>query len=311
MMSVLYKQNTTAMEELTQSSILKTLAYFSIFSYPLLSEEIKIYLQPGSGAEACNRILDDLVTDGSIFKIENFYLLRNDAAWIKRRRDGNFRAEGLLPKARKIGRFLSGFPYVRGIAISGSLSKNYADEKADIDFFVITKSNRLWIARTLMHIFKKLTFLAGKQHFYCMNYYLDEKKLKLDNQNIYTAVETITLLPVCGDAMNDFFTANSWVEEWFVDYPSYRNVAQDKAVKSWMKSAVEFLLGNKVGDWLDNQLMKLTASRWKKKKSKGMRNEEGNEMDLVTGKHFARSNPGMFQEKLLLAYKQRLEEISR
>ncbi len=117
---------------------------------------------------------------------------------VKRRQQGNLRAEQLLPKAMKIGRFLSVFPYVRGIGISGSLSKMYAHEKADFDFFIITKANRLWIARTFMHLFKKLTFLTGKQHYYCMNYYLDEKALKLRDQNIYTAVEAITLIPVSG-----------------------------------------------------------------------------------------------------------------
>src|SRR6266478_4413244 len=98
----------------------------------------------------------------------------------------------------KIGRFLSRFPYVTGVGISGSLSKMDAREKADFDFFIVTKANRLWIARTIMHLFKKLTFITGKQHLYCMNYYLDEKALQLRDQNIYTAVEAITLIPVSG-----------------------------------------------------------------------------------------------------------------
>ncbi len=57
--------------------------------------------------------------------------------------------------------------------------------------------------------------------------------------------------------------------------------------------------------------MKLTTHRWQKKKQRRTRNAEGKEMDLITGKHFARSNPGMFQEKLLATYNEILNAIKR
>src|SRR2546430_6574247 len=86
----------------------------------------------------------------------------------------------------------------------------------DIDFFIITSANRLWIARTCMHLFKKLTFLTGRQHWYCMNYYIDEEALNIEEHNIFTATELITLLPVCGNGtMQRFFQMNSWVSVYF------------------------------------------------------------------------------------------------
>jgi hypothetical protein len=91
------------------------------------------------------------------------------------------------------------FPFVRGIGISGSLSKNYADEDADIDFFIITSRNHLWIARTFLHGLKKLSFLVGKQDWYCMNYFIDEEALVIAEKNIFTATEVVTLKPVCGE----------------------------------------------------------------------------------------------------------------
>jgi hypothetical protein len=85
------------------------------------------------------------------------------------------------------------------------LSKNFADERADIDYFVVTKANRLWIARTLMHLFKKLTFLVGKQHYFCMNYFVDEEALTIQEKNLFTAVEVATLIPVCGNGSMESF----------------------------------------------------------------------------------------------------------
>lgn len=308
MMTVAYKKEMKVAES-TESCVIKALTYFSIFQYPLSKEEIRTYLHPDAEMACLEDVLENLVNRRCIFKMDEFYSLHNNILLVKRRRDGNLRASQLLPKAMKIGKFLFKFPYVRGIGISGSLSKMYADEKADIDFFIITKSDRLWIARTFMHLFKKLTFLTGKQHFYCMNYYVDESAMKLEDQNIYTAIEISTLLPVRGEAMHDFFKANSWVSDWFAEYPG--NNKKDSIERSWGKRTIEWLLNNKTGNRLDNYLMKITTRRWQKKKRKGMRNEEGKEMDLITGKHFARSNPGMFQEKLLVLYQEKLNEMKR
>jgi hypothetical protein len=301
MMSVAYKKDAGLLVN-TKGSILRVLAYFSMFEYPLTKTEITKYLSPGTAAIDFDAALEQLATDGIVFRINEFYLLQNDNALVKRRKEGNHRAAQLLPKAMKIGKFLSGFPYVRGVGISGSLSKMYADEKADIDFFIITQADRLWIARTLMHLFKKFTFLTGTQHLYCMNYYIDEKALQLNDQNIYTAIETVTLIPAGGTAIPDFFVANAWVNEWFLDCSVHVHHTNEKARNPWLKRTVEWLLNNKTGNRFDNYLMKLTNRRWKKKKQRGVRNEEGKAMSLITGKHFARSNPGMFQERLLARY---------
>jgi hypothetical protein len=307
MLTVIYKRDSNVMK-LTGSSILSILAYFSIFQYPLSKEEIEKYLSPGADPELLDFALKRMRIDEVIYEIDGFYLLVNDPSLVERRKEGNQRAEALLPKAMKIGRFLFRFPFVRGIAISGSLSKLYADEKADIDFFIITKSNRLWLARTFMHLFKKLTFLTGSQHFYCMNYYVDENALTLGEQNIYSAMETITLLPVRGKTIDSFFIANEWVRKWFASYsPEDEDI--EVSGTSWTKRALEWLLDNKLGNWLDEGLMNTTTRRWKYKQLRKMRNHEGQEMALITGKHFAKSNPGFFQEKLLLAYYEKMESL--
>src|SRR5688500_15811004 len=179
-------------------SILKTLLYFDLFDYPVSKAEISLFLEvPCKEAELEEglRLLHD---NQQIYLFDDFYCLRDEPALISKRKKDNLRAEKLLKKAVQISRFLYQFPFVRAVGISGSLSKNVADEKADIDYFIITATNRLWISRTLLHLYKKLTFLTGRQHFYCMNYFIDQDVYKIQEQNIYTAMEIVTLLPVCG-----------------------------------------------------------------------------------------------------------------
>jgi hypothetical protein len=310
MLKVIYKKDAIAGEKL-ESSVLKILAYFSVFDFPLSTGEIRRFLPPGSNDDCLEETLQQMIVDGLVYQLDKYYSLQNNHNLVRRKESGYTRAQELLPKAMKIGRFLCRFPYVRGIGISGSLSKMYAHEKADIDFFIITKANRLWVSRTIMHLFKKLTFLTGKQHYYCMNYFLDEKSLPLRDQNVYTAIETLTLIPVCGEGIGDFFLANGWVSEWFAGYPLMIKAQQKTASRSWIKRAVEWMLNNKFGNRLDTWLMNVTNRRWKKKEERRKLNYEGKEMSLLTGKHFAWSNPDSFQQKVIGLYHKRLAEIEK
>jgi hypothetical protein len=288
-------------------TILKTLAYFDIFDYPLSENEIQNLLQELVDASIFAEAIKLLLHDKIIFSLNGFYALENDVAKVERRLEGNMRARNLLPTARKIGSFLFKFPYVRGVAISGSLSKNYADKKGDIDFFIITKANRLWIARTVLHLFKKSTFLIGRQHYYCMNYFIDEEALRIPERNIYTATEVITLLPVAGSAaMDEFFEVNAWSKEMF---PAY---AADSGPKTSNNITGLKAFGERIfnGDNFDNFLFRWTSRRWKKKEMRRQKNSKGKVMNLLTGKHFSKSDPEAFQQKILSLYQGRIKRLA-
>jgi len=40
---------------------------------------------------------------------------------------------------------------------------------------------------------KKLSFIIGQQHHLCMNYFIDEHYLRLDEKNLFTRIELSTL----------------------------------------------------------------------------------------------------------------------
>lgn len=290
-------------------TVLKTLAYFDIFHYPLTREELLQYASSVIPESLLDQALECLSLQHKIFEYQGFYSIQNNPLLVYRRKAGNVLAVSLLEKAVRIGRFLYQFPFVTAVGISGSLSKNYADRQSDIDFFIITKANRLWIARTLMHLYKKLTFITGKQHYYCMNYYIDEDALPLDDRNIFTAIEMKTLLPVCGDkTMQQFFSANEWTAKWLPQC-NWRGQTHTDARPSLLKRILEKLTGGKPADWLNMKLWKFTNRRWKKKEARRKLNGKGVPMGLITGIHFAKSNAGDFQEKVLALYQQKVTAI--
>jgi predicted nucleotidyltransferase len=292
-----------------KQDILRAIAYFDIFSYPLKKEEIWQFLQQCCEKYDFAQALEQMVSDGMISYSQGFYSLSDCNSLVQRRLKGNAIAAAQMPGAKRIARFLSGFPYVRAVGISGSLSKDFADENSDIDFFVITASDRLWIGRTLMHLFKKLTFLAGKQHWFCMNYYVDEIGLQIKEKNIFTAIETATVLPFQGsEAFREFFLANSWVNALFPNHVS--NLENSRQVSNnLLKRFVEKILNNRIGDWLDKSLMRLTCKRWKKKANTFKLNNRGIIMGLDAGRHYAKPDPNNFQVKVVEQYEKKMQEL--
>jgi len=292
-----------------EENILSTLAYFDLFSYPLNRGEIYLFLPVKCDINSFNYALNSLVNEQHIYRFEKFYSLRNDHCLIERRNKGNKHAAELMITAGKVCSLLARFPYVRGIGISGSLSKNFADESADIDLFIITAKNRLWLARTLMHAFKKLTYLFNKQDYFCMNYYIDEQSLEIPDKNIYTATEVVTLIPMQGDVQFvDFFAANAWCRNFLPN--NVMRISRAKAEpRTWLKVIIEKMLNNKFGNWLDDLLWQMTSGRWEKKTALKKRNVKGQVMAMETGKHFAKPDPGGFQNKLMSRYRLRLANV--
>jgi len=289
--------------------ILAALAYFDLFNYPLTADEIYFFLPAKHNYEEFESALYCLTAERHVFRFDRFYSLKNDRFLIERREKGNAKAGEMMAAARKVGDLLIRFPFVRGVAISGSLSKNFADDDSDIDLFIITAKNRLWIARTLMHFFKKFTFLVNKEHYFCMNYYIDEDDLAIHEKNVYTATEVATLIPLHGDTVFEhFYAANAWTRNFLPN--KYLRLATAKPVKrSALKRCVEFLFGSALGCTIDNLLMRITSKRWQKKMQQKKKNNRGIIMAMDCGKHYAKPDPFNFQFKLISSYQNRIEQV--
>ena len=284
--------------------------YFDIFRYPLTRKEIESFLDKSYSQDELDYSFHDMVTSGRIFQHCEFFCLQNDISLVEIRRKGNIQATILVEKAKQIARLLYKFPYVRAIGLSGSVSKNFADENSDIDYFLITKANRLWIARTLLVIFRKNPFLKNREKYYCMNYFVDEEDLVIKEKNIYTATELFTLLPLAGNAsLKRFFEKNSWSYSYFPNRALPIVNEEINFKDPWFKKLAEVFLNNRIGNWLDNYLFKLTTARWRKKEEEKKLNAKGERMGLKTNKHFSKPNPLFFHNAFIEKYKQRIKEV--
>lgn len=148
----------------------------------------------------------------------------------------------LRPRAELVARLVSRLPFVRGVALTGSLAADNAYPGADIDLLVICEGDRMG---TVFLIAATLGRIAGR--YLCANYYLAADHLAVAPSNIYQERELLQARPLTGMA-GELWAANPWLKERF---PNAEPRAGGRSGSSRAGGAVERLLGSRLGERLE------------------------------------------------------------
>lgn len=287
-------------------SALKTILYFSLFKYPLTRTEIFQFSENTDQKEVDSEI-DLLLKKGIIFNFDGFYIDVNNPDRVERRLKGNEMARNIMPKAIKVSRKIAKFPYVKGVCLSGALSKGYYDDDGDFDFFIITKPNRLWIARTILVLYKKI-FLFNSKKYFCVNYFISSDQLEIAEQNLFTATEIATLIPLYGkDTFVDFLAANPWAKPYFPNKPTPKTSSIRETEKTWFSKLIQKVFDGSVGLKLDRYLQKLTIKKWQRKFTH-LAQEDFN-VAMKSTRHVSKHHPQNYQNKVTTRLKERYNQV--
>ena len=288
--------------------IIRTLAYYDIFSYPLTAAEI--YYNLGNNHTNLEEIkyeLKNLTTNKIVYSKGEFFQLTEDEKYVSRRREGNELAIKRLKTAIKVSGLISRFPFIRGILLSGSISKGFMEEDSDIDYFVITHPNRVWFSRLMLMLFKKL-FLLNSKKIFCINYFVDSKNMEIEEKNIFTATEIVTLLPTFGkEIYEEFYEKNIWVKQF---YPNYPKRETDKVIdrkNGIIKSLLEKILANKFGDKIDDFALAL-FDKFNRTKYKNYDKEEF-KLAFKSSKSESKHHPKFFQKRVLEEFNLKIKSL--
>jgi len=292
-----------------ESSIVRALAYNKVFSYPLLESEIRDWMDVPVTKNELNSSIDLLLNEGLIFSEEDYLGLESQmiAAWVERRKLGNEKASEMLFAGKKYYRLISSFPFVRAVLLSGSISKNFMGDDADIDYFIITAPDRLWLTRTLLILFKKI-FLLNNKRFFCVNYLITTEALLLQEKNRFTATELLTTIPVFGvDHCADLVEENAWSRDYYPNKRVSKSVEIEAPSFPRSKSFFESCFSNRLGLRLDYFCQKLTIKRWRAKFPK--MNEEDFLLALKSTRTVSKHHPSNYQKKVLSDFAENLSKF--
>lgn len=289
-------------------AVLHTLMYFDIFRHPLTVDEIHRNCQWQSCSLTDIAVaLESLSQCGIIGNAEGFWFLSGNEKNISLRLERQERALQFQSKAKKYSRFIASFPFVRGVSVSGSLSKGTMDKNGDIDYFIITEPGRLWVARTLLVLYKKIFLLNSKKYF-CVNYFIDAERLTIPDRNLFVATEIAFLRPMVNRKLyEEFFRSNKWVNLMYPNRELRARLAVSEVAPGFLKRNIEKMLSKNFGEWLDEKFLRLTLMRWKKK-FPHLSNLEF-DLDFRSKKNVSKHHPQGFQRKVVVEIEKRKEMI--
>ncbi len=243
-----------------ERAILKTIVYSDLFDYPLTPGEVAHYLADNavSGEQVQAALSAPLWIGGQIAKVDGYVTLRGRESLVNRRRERAAASRRLWRIARLYARLLGLMPFVRMVAVTGALAMDNSDSRDDVDVFLVTAPDRVWLARA----FAVGIVYAGKLTgaVLCPNYVLSQDVLTLEPPSVYVAHEFVQMVPIFGlDIYRRMRAANPWAELYLPnagrplhEEPEYR--------PGWLirtlKRAAEWLLSGRLGDRLESWEMR-------------------------------------------------------
>ncbi len=216
-----------------KSEILKTLAFYDIFKYPLTPLEIHKNLRVAADFLNIARALDELKSENKIILQSGYFFLPQEENLAEKRKARFLISFKKLERAKKIVRVFAWFPFVRFIGACNSLGYFNAAEKSDIDFFIIARRGRLWITRFLttmpLIIFNLRPRAGNMRDKFCFSFYvaddaLDISRVALRGGDPYFYHWFGWIMPLYNDGVwQEFISANGWTKNIFPNFISQNN----------------------------------------------------------------------------------------
>ena len=284
-------------EKLSQA-VLQTLTYSDIFDYPLTAPEVHKYL---TGIKASFEEVKQALEDGHIKRTGNYFTLSGREAIVSIRLDREARSQKLLPLALRYGRILGGLPYIRMVALTGSLAVMNISETADFDYMLVAARGRVWTARAFALALSRLTRLHG--YTICPNLIVSENTLEWRLHDLYSARELCQMIPITGlDVYKRLMKANRWAGTFlpnaFLESDSLLFETTQEFAPAF-QGLLELPLCGKLGDRFESWEMNRKVSRFSKQAGFG---EETNfNADVCQGNfhHHRSSTRDKFEKKLI------------
>lgn len=282
-------------------SILKTLCYADLFSYPLSFSEVRnflIYHQP-TPPSFLKAALRQLVAVEKISLVKGYYCLNGREKLVKIRLSREARALTKLKIADKVANYLKRLPSVQAVALTGTLAMHNSRDGDDIDLLIITSSGKLWLTRLLIIGLlpliakrrKSTSFSTDFRNQICLNLFLDINNLQVprQKQNLYTAHELVQAKFIFAKNGLDrkFLYVNRWLKQFLPNSQIPRT--NDFSSPTSLNQSASFLEG---------LAFRLQCRYMKKKRT-----------TEIIGLGRAYFHPGRTAEKILKAYAARSAQI--
>lgn len=255
----------------TELAILRSVLYAALFDYPLTLAQLRQSLT--ETVLTPTEILTAYEHSAALRRLvefrDGFFYPRGraDLPAVRRRRE--VRSRLFLRRHRVLLALVCAMPYVRVVALSGSIAHLNLDEDGDLDLFVVTRRHRVWMVAVAVVLLAKL---LRRRRNVCANLLVDEDSMALDQQDLFTANQIIHLKALIGlPLFHRFLASNAFVRRF---YPNFHTSVGSRMafgahpMLGGLKLALEWLLlapsapAERLCRWAYGAYLRRGASTW-------------------------------------------------
>jgi hypothetical protein len=224
-----------------EQAIIESVLFASIFDYPLTLAQLRqtLITSRQTPTEILKTSQRSPVVAAAIEERDGFYFPAGQRHLVAERRAREHRSRRFLAAHRTVLSAISALPFVRMVALSGSVAHLNLSGDGDLDLFIVTRGPRVWSVTVAVVLLAKL---LGRRRTICANFVVADSALTLEQQDLFAASQIIHLKPLVGhDVYRRFVDLNPFVARL---YPNFRlparvpRDAQSRATRT-LKRAVE------------------------------------------------------------------------
>lgn len=254
-----------------KQSIYATAAFFDVFDRPLLRREFANYLLGVSAFQ--EEIEEFLRKDRTLSSRHDYYYLpgREELLAVREARDSI--SDLYWKQVWKYVPKLQMVPFIRAVAVCNTLALDNCTSDSDIDLFIITKKNRIFITRVLstllFHVFGVRRHGEKVSGRFCLSFYVSEDGMNLsemrlkDDAYLYYWMRSLEFVyRADGIIYQRFYKKNTWFTDLVPHGMGEMLKSQRKTIARGVGWLSELLLGGLLGNWIEGLLEKKHLRRF-------------------------------------------------
>jgi hypothetical protein len=205
-----------------KEAIVKTVAYFDMFDYPLTGFEIWQFLEV-----KCELFEVIGLLEGGLSALESrkgFYFLGGRSSIVAKRLSRYRTTDRKFNRAVFLARIYKYIPWIKMIAVGNLMGSHNLKAETDIDLFIVTEAKRIWLSRffcvSLINLFGWRPKPGSTKDKICLSFFtsetaLDLNKFRLSQDDWYFNYWLANLTPIYqkDGIYEKLIQANGWLEK--------------------------------------------------------------------------------------------------
>jgi len=255
-----------------RAAVLEILSFYQMLGRPLTTLEIWRALPAHLNKNNLDlgnllKILDDLELDNQIVRNECFFWLATANLDVGERKKQDLLHDLKWQKLLRRAKLFSYLPFLDFVMASGSMALGNVSRESDFDVVIGVKKGRIFTARYAINLLFSIFGLrrsndkpASSPDKFCFNHFVTETTYAKPPFNAYRRELYKNMVPLAGRGVfiKKFLEANHWsgISNLILFDERFRITKE-----SFIKKIAEFLLGDWLGDFLENKICGPIAKR--------------------------------------------------